>query len=132
MGKRRKDRPRLVGSDAAIAYLFAGLSGLRSEMLCVAYLDSERAIMGLRLSYARRAEGIDLPVRRIVEDAIGLNSAGLILAHNHPSGTAMPSDADIAATRTLAHIAHPLGLRLHDHLIFGHRDCCSFRALGLL
>jgi DNA repair protein RadC len=75
---------------------------------------------------------IDLPVRRILEDALRLGSAGLVIAHNHPSGDAQPSRDDVESTRELADTAARLGIRLHDHLIFAGGDMCSLRSLGLL
>ena len=75
---------------------------------------------------------VALPIRAIVADALRLDSAGLILAHCHPSGDPEPSAADIAATRRLSEMGAQLGLSLHDHLIFAGGECRSFRALGLL
>jgi hypothetical protein len=56
----------------------------------------------------------------------------VVLMHTHPSGIAEPSGADIEATRALARLLHPLGARLHDHLIWAGKSCFSFRAAGLL
>jgi DNA repair protein RadC len=74
----------------------------------------------------------DLPLRQIIGAALAHGSQGLILAHNHPSGDASPSRADLDATRRLADTAASLGIRVHDHLIFAGRDCRSLRAMGLL
>lgn len=101
-------------------------------MICVAHLDSEHGLIGLRLRYAREFACVDLPIRAIVADALALASDGLIVAHNHPSGAAHPSESDVAATRLLASVLQPLGLRLHDHLVFGGSECFSFRGMGLL
>lgn len=101
-------------------------------MMCVAHLDSDHGLIGLRLSYARGPARIDLPIRAIVADALALASYGLIIAHNHPSGAARPSESDVSATRMLSNVIRPLGFRLHDHLVFGGNECFSFRALGLL
>ena len=78
------------------------------------------------------ADHVALPVRPIIADAIRFESAGLILAHFHPSGDAEPSDADIAATRTLQEMGAGLAFRLDDHLIFAGGQCRSLRAMGLL
>jgi DNA repair protein RadC len=60
------------------------------------------------------------------------NSAGILLAHNHPSGILRPSDSDCRLTRQLATVADALDSALLDHLIFAGGDCLSFRSLGLL
>ncbi|WP_182912050.1 JAB domain-containing protein [Sphingomonas cavernae] len=125
-------RRRFESSAAAIAFLGPGMARMRCEMLCVAHLDSDDGLIGLRLRYARRVDRVDLPIRTIVADALALQSAALIVAHNHPGGIAEPSSADLAATRTLADVVRPLGLWLHDHLVFAERCCFSFRGAGLL
>ena len=86
----------------------------------------------MRLCYSDRHDEIGFPLRTIIADALALESSGIVLAHNHPGGDPSPSRADINATRALADLAHPLGIRLHDHLIFARGDCRSLRALGLM
>lgn len=125
-------RRRFDGSSGAIAFLGLPLSDMRREMLCVAHLDSDNALIGLRLRYSKCVYSVELPIRTIVADALTLDSAALIVAHNHPGGVARPSAADLAATRALADVAGALGLRLHDHLVFAASQCFSFRAAGLL
>ena len=76
--------------------------------------------------------GIDFPVYRIVAD-VGINeSAGIVLAHNHPSGDPTPSAADRRATRRLACALDAMDCTIIDHLVFGGNRCASFRQLGLL
>jgi DNA repair protein RadC len=59
-------------------------------------------------------------------------SAGIILAHNHPSGDSTPSESDCRATRRLACAAEALDCAIVDHLVFAGGDCSSFRRMGLL
>ena len=75
---------------------------------------------------------VGLPIRSIIADAAAHDSAGLILAHNHPSGDASPSSADCNATRRLACAAEALQCPIVDHLVFGGDRSTSFRELGLL
>lgn len=79
-----------------------------------------------------QSEATDLPVRAIIGDAIRLDSAGIVLAHNHSQGTARPSPSDQVATRALALAADAIDLTLLDHLVFAGDECSSFRRLGLL
>jgi len=109
---------------------FAETSG--GETLAVAHLDAGRRLIELVVIEAAAESHVDLPVRRILEDALRLGSAGLIVGHNHPSGDAQPSWDDVEATRELAETASRLGIRLHDHLIFAGEDVSSLRSLGLL
>ena len=120
--------------DAADLFgpLFADAAA-EGETLAVAHLDAgSRLIELVNVAGPAARARVDLPVRRIVEDALRLGAEGLVIAHNHPSGDAQPSWDDVEATRELAETAARLGIRLYDHLIFGGDDVCSLRGLGLL
>jgi DNA repair protein RadC len=71
-------------------------------------------------------------MRQIIADAAVHGSAGLVLAHNHPSGDSTPSDPDCRSTRRLAAAAQALDCTVLDHLIFAGGQCTSFRRIGLL
>ncbi len=123
----------IVGTarDAAdlLAPLFADAQG---EKLVVLHLDAERRVLEVAEHPLGSEEAVELPMRDIIDAAFRLGSAGLVVAHNHPSGDAQPSAADIHATRRLAETAASVGICLQDHLIFAGRSCRSFRELGLL
>ena len=123
-------RPIRNARDAA--GLFAPLlQRCSAERLLVAHLDRSGRVLGL--SEAGGApDYVELPIRAIVRDALAIDAAAIILAHNHPSGDPRPSERDKATTRKLAEVANALGLTLRDHLIFGGQDCRSLRAMGLL
>ena len=72
------------------------------------------------------------PLKKIVADALEYHAAGILLAHNHPSGDPRPSASDCQATRRLATAAEALNCRVLDHLIFAGGGCTSFQKLGLL
>jgi DNA repair protein RadC len=97
------------------------------EKLGLLHLDARRRTIAVE----EQPSG-DMPLRAIVRAALEREAAGLVIAHNHPSGDPTPSPEDIETTRDLAEIAARLGIRLHDHLIFAGSECSSFRALGLL
>lgn len=54
------------------------------------------------------------------------------MVHNHPSGDPTPSRADIDMTRTIAEVARPLGIEVHDHIIIGKAGHASLKGLRLL
>jgi len=60
------------------------------------------------------------------------NAAALILAHNHPSGVAEPSDADIAITKKLSEALSHIDVRVLDHLIIGAHEQTSLAERGLM
>ena len=102
-----------------------------TEAVAVAHLDSGRGVLAVT-AFDGDAGSAALPFRAIVEEALKLGSAALVLAHNHPGGAPGPSEDDVAVTRRLAQVVEPLGIRLHDHLIFAGGGCLSLRGLGLL
>lgn len=105
----------------------------QAEKVVALHLDSERRLIATTEGGQGGADEVELPVRAIIADALRFGAAGLIVAHNHPSGDLRPSAADLSATRALAATACSLGIDLHDHLIVGRDgDCRSLRALGLL
>src|SRR5687768_9337453 len=68
------------------------------EKLVAAHLDAERGLIRA-IEQAGGAFEVELSIRAIIADALSLGASGLIVAHNHPSGDPMPSEADLAATR---------------------------------
>lgn len=126
----------LAGHEAArdfFAACFMGPEAMTHEMLWVAHVDDRGRCIHLGRYSDERTGAVDLPVRRIIADAARLGSAGVLLAHNHPSGDATLSTADCTATRTLARAAEALDLTVVDHLVFAERgQCNSLRRMGLL
>ena len=61
-----------------------------------------------------------------------MNAAGIILAHNHPSGDPTPSAADADMTRQIIEAARTLRITVHDHLVVGREGVASLKALGLM
>ena len=126
----------LAGHEAArefFAACFKGPEAIAHEMLWVAHVDNRGRCIHLGRYSDDRTGAVDLPVRRIIADAARLGSAGILLAHNHPSGDATPSADDCTATRTLARAAEALDLTVVDHLVFSQRgQCSSLRRMGLL
>ena len=134
MRHQRAEQPLRLGGLQAARDFFAGCfaeSDPSRETLWMAHIDQDSNCL-----YVSRHEGdaaeADFPLRSIVRDAAFLESAGIILAHNHPSGDATPSASDCSATRRLTCVADALGCRVVDHLVFGGASVSSFRQLGLL
>ena len=134
MRHQRAEQPlRLAGPEAARDY-FAGCfaeSDPSRETLWVAHIDTNSNCVHVSRHDGDAAEA-DFPLRSIILDAALHDSAGILLAHNHPSGDATPSATDCAATRRLACVCDALGCRLVDHFIFGGENVSSFGQLGLL
>jgi DNA repair protein RadC len=124
---------KLAGVDAARQF-FAGClldTDPTRESLWVAHVDDEAQCLHVS-RHDGDETGSDFPLRSIIADAALHGSAGIVLAHNHPSGDPAPSEADCRATRRLASAAEALDCTILDHLIFAGDQCTSFRRMGLL
>jgi DNA repair protein RadC len=108
------------------------LRGLRAEKLVVVHLDADRRCLGWWRGELGAVGDTHLRSARSWPMRCASNRRGIVIAHNHPSGDASVSQADIEATRRLASVVTELDIALHDHLIFAGGDVSSFRALGLL
>jgi DNA repair protein RadC len=124
---------KLEGLEAARGF-FAGCfadSDTSRERLWVAHVDDQARCLHLSLHEGDES-GTDFPLRTIIADAALHGSAGLVLAHNHPSGDATPSEQDCRATRRLAAAAEAIDCAVIDHLVFAGAQCTSLRRMGLL
>lgn len=117
---------------ADFAKLLAPLAAFRHEVFYVAHIDQSGRLLGDELLSSGHREGFATRYRQLFERAFTLGTSGLLLAHNHPSGDARPSHADVRSTRQLQALARPLELELFDHLIVSRRRVFSMRDAGLL
>lgn len=104
--------------------------GARNEMLCLLCLDGKHKVLGIRKLGEGNVNAVNVTTRLIAEAALSLNASAVVLAHNHVSGIAFPSDDDVATTNSLAPILSTLGVALVDHLIFVDDDMVSLRDSG--
>ena len=72
----------------------------------------------------------DMPVRKIVDLALRHNAKTVFIAHNHPSGTALPSHSDLVTTRVVRETLSGVGVELIDHFIITDDDYVSLRESG--
>src|SRR5690242_4757484 len=134
MRYQRAELPLKLDGLAAARQFFAGCfaeSNVARESLWVAHVDDEARCLHLSCHEGDET-GMHFPLRRIIADAARHHSAGIILAHNHPSGDPRPSDSDCRATRRLASAAEAIDCAVLDHLVFAGADCTSLRRLGYL
>ena len=135
MKVERVQSPAILAGHAAAQDFFASCfdDGVQAtEQLWVAHLDEAARCIHLSRHDGGNA-AVALPVRAIIADAARLGSAGVVLAHNHPSGDPTPSADDCRATRTLARAGETIDMAVVDHLVFAPGgECRSFRRMGLL
>jgi DNA repair protein RadC len=134
MRYQRAELPLNLDGLAAARDFFGGClaeEDPRRESLWVAHVDERARCIHLSCHEGDET-GTAFPIREIILDAAQHGSAGIVLAHNHPSGDARPSDSDCRATRRLATAAEALDCAVIDHLVFGGGECTSLRRLGYL
>ena len=134
MRYQRAEHPLKLDGLAAAKAFFSGClaeADPARESLWVAHVDDRARCLHVTC-HEGDATGALFPLRDIIADAVKHGSAGILLAHNHPSGDARPSESDRRATRRLASAAEALDCAVLDHLVFGGDDCTSFRRIGLL
>lgn len=100
------------------------------ECLAVLILNTRRRVKGHQLLTIGTLDTILVHSREVFRAAIVAASAAIILMHNHPSGEATPSEADIKVTRDLIRAGQLLKIELLDHVIIGNPAHCSLRELG--
>ncbi len=134
MRYQRAELPLMIDGLASAREFFAGCladSNPERESLFVAHLDGDSRCVHLS-RHDGDETGADFPLREIVADAATHGSAGIVLAHNHPSGDPTPSVSDMRSTRRLAAATEAMDCTVLDHLVFAGREVSSLRQLGYL
>ena len=124
----RDDSPVFMSSvDDYGYYLRDALNGKRNEEVYMMCLDAKRKMISCREVGEGCTNYASVPIRRIVETALAENAVMVILAHNHPSGLAIPSDEDVHTTHRLAAALSTVEIILVDHVIVADNDFISLR-----
>ena len=124
--KCRSDRPVILDSTHQYgSYLVDLFYGIRNEMVYILCLDAKCKVLCCRKLGEGDANSANVPMRRAVEIALNVNATTVILAHNHPSGVAVPSTEDVAATERLASALGAMDIVLADHIVVADNDFVS-------
>lgn len=107
----------LNSSERAGAYLLECFDGESREVIYQLCLDRKGKLLACKRLGEGSVASADLDVRRLVENAILTGASAVILAHNHPSGVALPSDWDYTATMRVRAALNAIGIELADHII---------------
>lgn len=106
-------------------YLKSFFIGRRVEMVYLLCLDAKCKVLGCRAVGEGSVNSANVPIRRIVETALGLNATSVVLAHNHPSGIALPSAEDVLTTHRVAAALRTVDVILVDHIVVADDDFVS-------
>ena len=112
-------------------YLVPFFIGQREETVYLLCLDGKCKVLACRKLGQGGVNSVGVPIRRVVETALNTNASSVILAHNHPSGLALPTTEDVQVTKKVATALDLVGVRLADHVIVADQDFVSLTDSGL-
>jgi DNA repair protein RadC len=124
--------PTLTNPNSTREYLRMRLRDLDHEVFCCLYLDNRNRVIACEELFRGTIDGASVHPREVVKRALAHNAAAVILAHNHPSGVAEPSQADELITRRIKESLGSVDIRVLDHLVVGDGHCESMAERGMI
>ena len=120
----------LTSIDACGAYLVPHFFGRKVETVFLLCLDAKCKVLCCREIGEGSVNAASISVRKVVEVALSANATSVVLAHNHPSGVALPSADDVQTTRRIAAALSAVEVRLIDHIVVAEGDFISMVQSG--
>ena len=125
-------QPVLQNPKTVRDYLSVHYAGQEREVFGCLFLDNRHRLIAVEEMFLGTVDGASVHPREVVKRALKLNAAAVILAHNHPSGVAEPSQADELITARLRDALALVDIRVLDHLVVGGTTVTSFAERGLI
>jgi DNA repair protein RadC len=126
-------RGPLLNNPAVVReHLLTHYAGAEREVFSVLHLDNRHRLIAVEELFAGTIDGASVHPREVVKFALARNAAAVILAHNHPSGVAEPSQADEMITARIRDALALVDIRVLDHLIVGGSTVTSLAERGLI
>ncbi len=113
-------------------YLTPFFFGETEEVVYLLGLDAKCKALGCVKLFSGTVNYANLSIRRVVETALSMKATSVVLAHNHTSGIAVPSQEDIHTTTAVAHALDLMGILLADHIVVADGDYVSMAESGLI
>lgn len=126
------EKPALSSPQAVRDYLRLTLGHAQHEVFLGVFMDVQHRVIASDELFRGTLTQTSVYPREVVKRALALNAGAMIVAHNHPSGVAEPSHADVALTRTLKDALAMVDVRLLDHFIVAHGEALSMAERGLV
>ena len=111
---------------------YLDLDGADRENFVAVLVDTKNKVIGINTVSVGALNTTVVHPREVFKPAVLCNAAGVLLAHNHPSGDATPSEDDMKTTKRLCDAGTILGITVLDHIIIGEDGYFSFKAQGLI
>lgn len=132
LSEQLRQRDALSSPQLVREYLCLKLGAEPREQFMVLFLDAQNRVIRHEVMFTGTLTQTSVYPREVVKRALELNAAALILAHNHPSGVAEPSQADQLLTTALKQALALVDMRVLDHFIVAGNTTMSFAERGLL
>lgn len=127
------ERPEgIAGPRGAQDFLIAQFKGLPREVFACLFLDTRHRLLAFETLFLGTLDSTTVHPREVVRRALELGAAAVLLAHNHPSGVAEPSNADRALTVRLREALGLVDIRVLDHIVTADGSAVSFADRGWL
>ncbi|MBT3238905.1 MAG: DNA repair protein RadC [Rhodospirillaceae bacterium] len=126
------NQPVLTSWDKLLKYCRAAMAYETSEHFRILFLNKKNVLIADEVQQQGTVDHTPVYPREVVKRALELGATALIMVHNHPSGDASPSKADIEMTKEVHAACDKLGIQLHDHIIVAKSGANSFKTMGLL
>lgn len=130
--EKLEGKPLLASRLELLDYLYTKFAGCNREEFHVLYVDIQLKLLADEVLFTGTLTEVTAAPREILKRSLELNAAGVIVAHNHPSGTPAPSVEDSVFTQNLVQAARAMGVTVHDHVIVGAEAHYSFKGAGLM
>lgn len=118
--------PSVYSYHSVRQFLVQFFKNARQEFFVVFFLDAKRNVIARRRFTSNSTERVLFDMKDLTASVSALKPAGVVVAHNHPSGNPTPSEADVVTTRRICALLHFSGVRLVDHVIIGNGETYSF------
>jgi DNA repair protein RadC len=136
LGRRRnqpsKTKTQITSSKDSFDFLIPFLADLNHEEFWIILLNKNSKIINQKKMFSGGIDVVIVDVKMIMKIAIEEGASGLILAHNHPSGSLIPSSQDKNITQKIKDACSIFSIQLLDHIIIGNNEYFSFIDAGLL
>jgi DNA repair protein RadC len=126
-------RGRMLATPSdSIDFFRALCAGRQHETFAIAFLDTRHRVITVEALFKGTIDGATVYPREVVRRALEVGASAVILAHNHPSGIAEPSEADRSITLKLAKALSLVEIRMLDHVIVTNASHVSMGERGLI
>lgn len=127
---KHKNRNKCISEDEIFDYMISKFIGIQDEVVVLLLMDIKGKELYSGIIRRGSVASVDVYMRNLINLCLTYNAYSAILSHNHPSGIALPSKADIKTTKLVYDSLKVINVKLLDHIIVADNDCISLKESG--